>query len=50
MCNPLHLVQRRNSEAFDSIDTNGENTIISFEADAGENGQSIPEKRLKMGV
>lgn len=50
MYNPLRLVERRNSETPNTIDINGENTIILVEADVGENEQSIPEKELKTGV
>jgi len=32
------------------IDINSENSVILLEADVGENEQSIPEKRLRMGV
>jgi hypothetical protein len=44
------MVERRNSEMLDTIDINGESTIILFAADVGENEQLIPEKRLKTGV
>jgi hypothetical protein len=32
MCNPLHLKERNNSEIPDTIDINGENTIVRFKA------------------
>ena len=32
MCNPLHLKERNNSEIPDTIDINGENTIVRLKA------------------
>jgi len=49
ICNPLCL-GRRDSETPDIIDINGENTIIWFDADAGQNEQLMPEKKFKQGV
>ena len=49
MCNPLHMLERRNFEMLDTIDINGESTIIWFAADVGENERSIPDKKLKTG-
>jgi len=50
MCNPLHLVERGNSETPYTIDINSKNAIIRLEVDAGRNEQLLPDKRLKMGV
>jgi hypothetical protein len=50
MCSPSHLRERRNFEAADTIGINGENIIIRFGVNAGENVQVIPEKRSKRGV
>jgi hypothetical protein len=42
--------ERRNFEAADTIGINGENIIIRFGANVGENVQVIPEKRSKAWV
>ena len=50
MCSPSHLRERRNFETADTIGINGENIIIRFGVNIGENVQVIPEKRSKTGV
>jgi hypothetical protein len=50
MCSPSHLRERRTLEIPDTVDINGENTIIRFGANVGENVWVIPEKRLKTGA
>ena len=50
MCSPSHLMERGNFETPDTIDINGENTIIRSGANVGESVQVIPEKRLKTGA
>jgi hypothetical protein len=39
-------VGRRDSETPDTIDIDGENTIISFEGDAGKMSSPIPRKEI----
>jgi hypothetical protein len=50
LCNSLYLSEWRNHEALDTIDINGENTIIRFESTAAKNELVIPERRFEKEV
>jgi hypothetical protein len=50
MYSPSHPRERRNFEAADTIGIDGENIIIRFGVNVGENMQVISERRSKTGV
>ena len=43
LCNALHLVERRNGETPDTVDINGQDTIIRLEASLGKRAGNLSE-------